>query len=75
MTDAKTKDLLGGLLSEDTVQALDDEKWRQIQCAFMLDIQNRLSSLEEKMGWRSLFVSVPWAVLGGVMALVITGKI
>lgn len=75
MTDAKTRELLGGLISEDTALTLDQEKWRQIQCAFMLDVQSRLSSLEEKMGWRSLFVSVPWAVLGGVMALIITGKI
>lgn len=71
----KDKDLLGGLISEETAMALDDCKWRQVQCAFMLDVQKRLASLEEKMGWRSLFVSIPWAVLGGVLALIVAGKI
>lgn len=52
-------------------KAVDALEWRRFQFRHMVNTNKRLSRLEKAMSWRALLLTVPWLVLGGVVAVFI----
>lgn len=71
----ENKDLLGGLISEKTALEYTEAQWRVIQFKFMCGLQDRMLSLEHKIGWRTLFMGIPWLIVGGMITLILKGVI
>jgi hypothetical protein len=76
MTDKATNDnKLGGLISESDALQYTEVQWRVIQFNCMCGLQSQIKKLNDKMGWRTMLTSIPWALLGGIMTFIIMGKI
>ena len=66
MTEDRT--CLYGEVDENQVATWSNEEWRRFQFRHMVNTNKRLSRLEKAMSWRALLLTVPWLVLGGVVA-------
>lgn len=69
MTDDRT--CLYGEVDENQVASWNDEEWRRFQFRHMVSTNKRLSRLETAMSWRTVLLTVPWLVLGGVITALV----
>lgn len=70
-----SEDCLGGIVSKKTAAAMPESEWRDLQYAFMLDMQTRLGKLERSSSWRNIISAVPWTILGTLIGYCINMKV
>ena len=70
-----TKLCLKGEITEEQVLGWSEEEWRAFQFKCMIETNIRLSKLESQAALRNILISVPWALLGGIIVYLIQGGV
>ncbi len=63
-------DCLIGEVTVEQVKGWSDTEWRVFQFNHMLSTNLRLSKLEHQASWRNILVSIPWAIVGALVAVI-----
>ena len=64
---AEDRKCLKGEVTEDQVLGWSEKEWRAFQFTQMVETNKRLSTLEGQANWRNVLVTIPWAIVGGLL--------
>lgn len=64
-------DRLRGEVTAKQVLGWTDQEWRLFQFGQMVSTNRRLSRLESQANWRNVLTTIPWAIVGALIVLIV----